>query len=189
MDMKFAPLVAALLLSGVAGCGYLPVGDTTQATRETSESIVGTIREIDRENRRFVLRIDSQVLTLRANEGVINFDQLEVGDRVRVEYFESTAVSLGAPGDLAEPVGGALTVLPPEGARPGALSLGTVTTAAEVVSYDRSRHVALLRFASGAIEPVAVPPEMRAFAAARQPGDRVVITYDVASAITVEPAS
>ena len=187
--MKFAPLVAALLLSGVAGCGNLPGGDTTQATRQSSESIVGTIREIDRENRRFVLRIDGQVLTLRANEGVINFDQLEVGDRVRVEYFESTAVSLASPDDVAAPSGQAVTLLPPEGARPGVLNLGTVTTTAEVVSYDQREHVALLRFASGATEFVAVPPEMRAFAAARQPGDRVVITYDVASAITVEPAS
>jgi hypothetical protein len=186
--MKFIPIVAALMLTGVSACGYLPAGDTTTATRETSQSIIGTIREIDPANRRFVLRIDGQVLTLRANEGVVNFDQLEVGDRVRVTYFESTAVSLGSPGDLAEPVGGAVTVLPPEGARPGALSVGTVTTTAEVVSYDRRNHVALLRFASGAVEPVAVPPEMRAFAAARAPGDRVVITYDVASAITVEPA-
>jgi hypothetical protein len=187
--MKFAPLVAALMLSGVAGCGYLPAGDTTQATRETSESAIGTIREIDRENRRFVLRIDGQTLTMRANEGVINFDQLEVGDRVRVEYFESVAVSLGSPDDLAEPVGGAVTVLPPAGALPGVLNVGTVTTTAEVISYDRREHLALLRFASGATEYVAVPPELRAFAAARQPGDRVVITYDVASAITVEPAS
>ena len=187
--MKFAPIVAALLLSGVAGCGYLPGGDTTQATRQTSQSIVGTIRDIDRENRRFVLRIDGQVLTLRANEGVINFDQLEVGDRVRVAYFESTAVSLGSPDDLVAPSGAAMTVLPPEGARPGMLNLGTVTTTAEVISYDRRRHVALLRFASGDAEFVSVAPEMRAFAAARQPGDRVVITYDVASAITVEPAS
>jgi hypothetical protein len=187
--MKLAPLVAALMLSGVAGCGYIPLGDTTTATRETSESIIGTIREIDKETRRFVLRIDNQTLTLRANDGVINFDQLEAGDRVRVTYFESTAVSLGSPDDLAQPVGGAVTVLPPAGALPGMLNVGTVTTTAEVLSYDRRQHVALLRFASGDAEYVAVPPEMRAFAAARQPGDRVVITYDVASAITVEPAS
>lgn len=186
--MKITPLVVALMLSGVAGCSYMPLGDTTQATRETSESIIGTIRDIDPENRRFVLRIDNQTLTLRANEGVINFDQLEVGDRVRVEYFESVAVSLGSPDDLAAPVGGAVTVLPPAGARPGVLNVGTVTTTAEVLSYDQREHVALLRFASGAVEYVAVPPELRAFAAARQPGDRVVITYDVASAITVEPA-
>ena len=32
--MRFAPIVAALMLSGVAGCGYLPMGDTTQATSE-----------------------------------------------------------------------------------------------------------------------------------------------------------
>jgi hypothetical protein len=49
--------------------------------------------------------------------------------------------------------------------------------------------VALLRFASGDAETVNVPPEMRAFAEARQPGDTIVITYDVASAITVEPAN
>jgi hypothetical protein len=187
--MKFIPIVAALMLTGVAGCSYLPVGDTTTATRESSESIVGTIRSIDTENRRFVLRIDGQVLTMRAGEGVINFDQLEVGDRVRVTYFESTAVSLGSPGDLATPVGGALTVLPPEGARPGMLNVGTVTSTAEFLSYDRRNHVALLRFASGDAETVNVPPEMRAFAEARQPGDTIVITYDVASAITVEPAN
>ena len=177
------------MLSGVAGCSYLPLGDTTQATRESSESIVGTIREIDKESRRFVLRIDGQTLTMRANEGVINFDQLEAGDRVRVEYFESVAVSLGSPDDLAAPVGGALTVLPPEGALPGMLNLGTVTTTAEFLSYDRREHVALLRFASGDAEYVAVPRELRAFAAAREPGDRIVITYDVASAVTVEPAT
>lgn len=187
--MKFVPIVAALMLSGVAGCSYLPLGDTTTATRESSRSIVGTIRDIDPVTRRFVLRIDGQTLTLRAGDGVVNFDQLRAGDRVRVTYFESTAVSLGSPDDLAAPVGAALTVLPPEGALPGVLNVGTVTTTAEFLSYDRSNHVALLRFASGDAETVVVPREMRAFAAARQPGDRIVITYDVASAITVEPAS
>lgn len=186
--MRFAALAAALMLSGLAACSYLPTPDRTQATRQTSESIVGTIREIDKQTRRFVLRIDGAILTLRANEGVINFDQLEVGDRVRVEYFESVAVSLGAPDDLSPTVGGGVTVLPPEGALPGMLSLATVTTTAEVLSYDRRAHVALLRFASGDVEYVAVPRELRAFAAARAPGDRVVITYDVASAITIEPA-
>ena len=98
-------------------------------------------------------------------------------------------MSLGSADDVAAPVGGALTVLPPEGALPGMLNVGTVTTTAEFLSYDRRDHVALLRFASGDAELVSVPRDLRAFAAARQPGDLVVITYDVASAITVEPAS
>jgi hypothetical protein len=102
-----------------------------------------------------------------------------------VEYFESVAVSLGSPDDLAPPVGGGVTVLPPEGALPGMLNVGTVTTTAEVLSYDRRR---MWRFSASPRamrnswrSPARCGPSRRRV----QPGDRVVITYDVASAITV----
>ena len=176
--------IAGLILSLIAACTQAPV---TSATREASKSAQGEILEIDREARRFVVQANRSRLTLRANEGVVNFDQLRPGDIVRVEYAESVAVSLADPDDASDPSAASGTLLAPEGAMPGALSAGTVTAVVEFLSFDSRSNSARIRLPNGSETTVQVAPEMRAFARDRAAGDRVQLVYTIAQAITVEP--
>ena len=76
---------------------------------------VEPVREIDRENRTFSVTGGGERFSIRANDGIANFDQIEVGDRVNVVYTQSVAVAMALPGDTGETaaVGAAATGLRP----------------------------------------------------------------------------
>ena len=57
-------LAAALALLSLSGCDT----DILSAERDKTTSSVGTVREIDSASRRFVVRADGQILTLRATD-------------------------------------------------------------------------------------------------------------------------
>ncbi|MFV0515508.1 MAG: hypothetical protein ACK5MY_17995 [Jhaorihella sp.] len=179
------------LLASVLALLSLSACDTNilSAERDTTVSAVGTVREIDPANRRFVVRADGQVLTLRATDTLRNFDQLEVGDRIRVEYEESVAVGMALPGDTGQPEAIAAGAAAPEGAKPGAAGFEAVSVVVDFIAYDQRAKTATIRTQEGDILRVAVPSEMRKFAKARQPGDRIVVDFERAVAIFVEPAA
>src|SRR6056297_4005571 len=90
------PLVAATF-SVLAACG-----PTDFAVTETTLERTLTVREIDRENRTFSVTGGGDRFTIRANDGIANFDQIEVGDRVNVTFTRSTAVAMALPADTGE---------------------------------------------------------------------------------------
>lgn len=182
--MKIGIIAASLALFTLAAC------DTDVLTAERSDSVssVGTVREIDPVNRRFVVRADGEILTLRATEAVRNFDQLEVGDRIRVKYEESVAVGMAEPADTGEPVALSAGIAAPEGDKPGVAEAEVISVVLEFLIYDPREKIATLRAANGDMLKVSVPREMRKFAKARQPGDRITVTFRRAAAIYVEPA-
>ena len=175
----------ALLL---AACDTMPTGDVTSAERVETFTTVGTVREVDRANRRVVLRIDGRTLTLRANEAVPAFDIVEAGDRVRVSYTEAVAVDMALPDDTGErqatTAGGVFV----DAGTIGRAEAGVTSAIYEVVSFDRRSNKATLITPEGETVVVDVAPELRDFARARVPGDRVLITLAIGTAIALELA-
>ena len=186
--MTFRILAAAAMALLLAACDMMPAGDVTSAERVETSTAVGTIREVDRANRRVVLRIDGRTLTLRANEAVPAFDIVEVGDRVRVTYTEAVAVDMALPDDTGERetvAGGGLFV---EAGTIGRAEGGVTSAVYEVVTFDRGSNKATLITPEGETIVVDVPSELRAFARSRVPGDRVLITVAIGTAIALELA-
>ena len=182
--MKLRLLLAAVAATLVGAC----VQDVTTAGRSETIKSTGTITEIDKEARRFVVRGNGKLTTLRANEQVRNFDQLEVGDRIDFEFTEKVAVGMADPSDSGELAGLAYGSVAEPGQRPGASAGGIATFVVDFLGYDPASNVATIRTADGAVEEVIVQPEMQAFARARSPGDRVVVAIQTALAVSVEPA-
>jgi len=178
-------LILTLMAFGLVAACEAP--EVTSAERTIEEiSAVGTIREIDRVNRRFKLRINGRNLTLRANEAVAVFDILEVGDRVRVNYTESVAVTMADP-DAPTPANVSVTEgLFVENRTVGRDAEAILTEELELVSYDPGTQTAVLRDDTGEVFSVSVPREMRAFARSRSPGDRIVITYVIGAALSLQ---
>jgi uncharacterized protein YuzE len=183
--MKLGLVLAGGLTLLAAACSQ----PATEASRSETVSSVGVVREIEPDTRRFTVRADGQILTLRATDQVKNFDQLAVGDKIRVEYQESVAVGMALPEDDGAPVGASFVATAEEGDKPGVAAIEILSGVVEFVSYDPKTKIATLKLQDGTVAVVEVAREMRGFAKSRQPGDLIEITFQRATAITVEPAS
>jgi hypothetical protein len=182
--MRLIPMIATAVLVFVTACGPTDFAERTETVERTL-----TVREIDRGARRFAVTGDGQRFVLRVSDAVVNFDQIEVGDKLNVEYVESVAVAMASPEDTGETVilEGAATA--PEGAKPGIVGGEIISAVVEFVSYDSFSHIATVRTASGDLLSSKVQPEMRRFAAARVPGDRIAIEIASGLAVVITPAS
>lgn len=128
-----------------------------------------------------------EAIQLTATPAMRNFGQIEVGDVATLEMYGSVQVQLAGPGAPVEPQTLAVFGRAPEGDRPGAVA-GSVTTATLVFgAYDAINSEAALFLPDGSEVTVAVQPAMRAFAAARTPGERIDVTFSDAIALVVEP--
>lgn len=182
--MRIFPILAALSALIVASCGPVDVAERTDAVSRTL-----TVREIDRDARSFDVTGDGQRFTLRVSEAVQNFDQIEIGDKLNVDYVESVAVSMADPEDAGETLAleGAATAAP--GEKPGIAGGEFVSTVVEFVSYDPGTKNALVKTSDGDFFATKVPREMRRFAKSRVPGDRIEVDVITAMAVSISPAN
>jgi hypothetical protein len=182
--MKIIHFVFAAALFVVTACAPPDFAERTDTKERTL-----TVREIDRVNRSFAVTGDGQRFNLRVSDAVVNFDQIEVGDKLNVTYFESVAVGMALPEDDGETLALEGVVFAPEGAKPGIAGADLVSTVVEFVSYDPKTKVAVLKTMEGNIFAAEVRRELRKFAAARVPGDRIAVDIATGFAVAIEPAS
>jgi hypothetical protein len=159
------------------------------ASRTESISVAGTVTAIDKASRRVVVQGPDRTVQYRVSDEVQNFDQVEVGDEVTLEYFESVAVAMADPEDTGESLVDVFGARADPGQRPGALGAMVGTVVVEFIGYDPRSHVAEIRTPEGEIVSVTVAEELRRFASTRQPGDRVLIAVEEAVAVEVTPAA
>jgi len=182
--MRLKTMISALALVALTACGATDFAENTETVQQ-----VLTVRAIDPDNRSFDVTGNGRRFNLKVSDAVVNFDQIEVGDELNVEYTESTTVAMALPDDTGETItfeGGALA---PEGAKPGAAGFEYVSTVVEFISYDFSTHQATLLTNEGSTIITAVPRNLRRFAASRVPGDMIEIDMTTAFAVAITPAS
>jgi hypothetical protein len=137
---------------------------------------------------------DTRVVTLLASDGkstpvtcgpdVINFDQIHVGDQVKMTVAEELAVymsSAAAPGGTA---GVTAVKLAPKGGRPGGVMVNAVQTTAVVTAIGLKNHKATLQFPDGSTRTITVRPDVDL--TKRSVGERVTMRATQALAISVE---
>jgi hypothetical protein len=187
----FKHALAALSLAAIAACSPIQMG----AERTDTVSRTLTVEEIDRDTRRITVSGDGERFVLRLGDAVVNFDQIEAGDTVNVEYVEFVAAAMADAVGLAGTSGDAgsvdledvVTAQP--GQRPGMAGGQVTTRIVEFVAYDRSSQRVTLRTEDGNLFSTRIQPEMRRFAQTREPGDRIVITTSTGLAVSVTPTT
>lgn len=183
--MSMKAIAAALALTALAGCASMtatprPAGTATLITATaTVESVDMATREVR------LLGGDGEVLSVTAGPEVRNLAQLEAGDVVEFNFFESVAVSMAEPGDAADQGTMILAGRAAEGERPGGFAIEATDVVVTLVSYDDRNFLATIRTDDGATRRVTVPPELRSFAAARSPGSRVLVSLTDAMAVSI----
>jgi hypothetical protein len=147
--------------------------------------ITAVVETIDMKTRHIVLKTeDGRKLTIVAGPEVRNLAQLEPGDRVKAAYYESVAVRMAAD-DASGTDTSAAVVRAPEGEKPAGAVGTSVRTIVTLISYDPDTNVVTFSTPDGLPHSLIVKPEMRDFAQALKPGDRVEVVYTEALAIGV----
>lgn len=150
------PVVAATL----AACGGNKVEGTESATVaavpgggavvvETFTS-AATVSALNTKDRKVTLEFaDGKKTTFKASPDMVNYNQLQVGDKVNAVVTEQAVIWLskngGPPASAAE--GGA--VLAPVGAKPGGIAVATVAVTATITAIDAAKGKVTLQFDSG----------------------------------------
>ena len=164
---------AAAVVAGVPGGGVV-------ATYE----LTATVAAIDRASRKITL-VDAAGIkkTVKAGPEVINFDQIQVGDQLKITATEELVVYVAGAGEPPADGGAQLVALAPKGAKPGAIMAETTRVTAKVTAIDAEHHKATLQFEDGTTRTVAVRPDVDL--RKRKVGDSVVIRITEALAIQV----
>jgi hypothetical protein len=180
-----------------------PEQPATTATTETTEplpagvlegvvSTTSTVKAIDQESRMVTLtNPDGTEITFRAGDQVRNLAEVQVGDEVSVQYYESIAYQVKkadadapAPATTVE----SATIVAPLGGQPGGEQVQVTTVTATIVGIDKPAGTVSLQQPEGPVTtvPVRDPANLDLV----QIGDLVEITLTEAVAISVErPAS
>lgn len=143
-----------------------------------------TVAAIDAETREITLvKADGRTEVFTAGPGVAHFGDLEVGDRVTVDYAESLAVYLSS-AEMPESVFAAAVVRPEDGATPGGRLLAQGQVTAQIVELDRDARQAKLRLSGGEIRTVPVAEGIDL--AQVEIGDRVAMAISKTLSIVVD---
>jgi hypothetical protein len=170
-------------------CGTTQAQETS-AERQETITATATVESVNLETREVGLRTEAgELVTVVAGPEVRILPQLAAGDKVRFDYRKSVAVDMAEPTDPGQPLGAVVTQRAAEGEKPaGAVAVAT-SIVVELVSYDPATAVAVVKLHDGSTQSIDVNPAMRAFAEARKPGDRIIVTITEAIAVSiVEPA-
>jgi hypothetical protein len=135
-----------------------------------------------------VRREDGTQFDVAVGSGVRNFDQVAVGDSLRLRYQETLAAELRPAGEPATSLhGAAAAARAPKGAKPGAgLGMG-VSLRVKIESLDLARDIVVFSPESGElIARRLATPQGREFARGLKVGDTVQLDYVEVLALAVE---
>jgi hypothetical protein len=197
--------VLTLSIFGAAACKSTskePAPVETTAKASESAAPRATHAEITDEitTKAIVSSVDkaTRVVTLRREDGkmfpvecgpeVRNFDQIAVGDTLRVRYRETLAATVRPAGETTTAVEGAFAAGRAKKGEAPAAGLGIVASArVKIESIDAANHIVVFSLAGGELNTVrAARPEGREFIKGLKIGDIVQIDYAMSMALAVE---
>jgi hypothetical protein len=187
-------LLSAAMLA-FTSCSSTPTGETS-AGAAYQEGVPGgvvvqthkmtaTVTGIDAANRKVTLVTpEGEKDTVKCGPEVINFDQIHVGDQLKVTVTAELAVYMAQAGAPPSDGAAAVVALAPKGAKPGGILANTVQVTAKVTAIDLKHHKATLQLPDGTTKTFPVRKDVDL--TKRQVGEEVVIRTTEAVAISVE---
>ena len=179
-----------LLLIGLVTVAILIQSAAVQADPE--EIVLGEAVMITAE----VVAIDyvDRALALLGPEGNVvvvevgyearNFYEIEVGDELKVKYFEAVAVYIDMHGNKPDASAGLVTARSAAGEKPAAIAVETVDISARVHSIDRSKRSVTLKLHDGRVLTTKVDKSVEIYDRLKK-GDLVHVRHTEAIAISV----
>ena len=131
-----------------------------------------------------LLKSDGDVVVIEVSYEARNFDQIELGDMVKAQYYESVAIYLGDRGESPGGSVGLVTARSEAGEKPAGIAVETVDVSASVDRIDKNKRFLYLKGPDGRTTKVKVKQSNKKFNSL-SPGDSVLVRYTEAIAISV----
>ena len=148
--------------------------------------VTATVLAIDKQDRILtLLGPKKNVVDIEVGEEARNFDQIRVGDQLRIEYYESVALYLGKPGTQPEEDAGLVVARSAKGEKPGGYAVGAVDVSASVVGIDKKKRTLTLKLPEGNVVTTTVDKSVQAFETLKV-GDAIHARLTKAIAVSVE---
>ena len=148
-------------------------------------TLEATVEAVDYEKRQVTLKgSDGETVTIDIDEQVKNLPQVEVGDRVTVEYIEAVSIQVFSEGDV-EPdaviVQAAASAEP--GQKPAGVEVEEIIVIVTVEAIDKDQQLVTLKGAGGESKTVKAnnPDNLEKV----KVGDKVMISYTTVLGISV----
>jgi hypothetical protein len=145
------------------------------------------VTAIDKANRKVtLLGPDGDTFTVKVGPEAVNFDQVKVGDLLKVTVTEEVVIYLEKEGAASSDGGAGVGVvaLAPKGAKPGGLMAQTIQVTGTVVAIDQEKRIVTLRFADGTFKAFSVREDIDL--TQHKKGEQVVFQVTEMVAISVE---
>lgn len=187
--MKTKLSIVVIIVSIIAAFGLGPV-KTVEAQQgvELGEVavITATVVAIDRVDRNVTLRgPEGNVVTVEVSHAARNFDQIEIGNQVKIEYYEAVAIYVGQEGEKPGTEAGLVTARAPEGGKPAGVAVETVDVSATVQATDKNKRTVTLQGQDGKVWTTKVDKSVEGFDNLKV-GDSIHVRFTEAVAISVE---
>jgi ribosomal 50S subunit-recycling heat shock protein len=179
----FALFLGLFALSVAAG-GWAAEPPSWQTATVVEEK--ATVEAIDQSTRMVTLKgPKGNSVTFKASDEVKNLAQVKVGDEVKFAYYESVAVRVLKAGEAFPPASeSAAMARAKPGEKPGGVAGAETTVVATIEAIDKKAKTATLKGENG--KSVTVTPRDPKNLDKVKVGDRIVITYTEAIAISLE---
>jgi hypothetical protein len=178
--------VLALLIGCASGGGQPSSEMTKGVVLRDGVVLTADVVGIDRNDRVLKLRgPDGRVVSLEVSEEARNFDQIEIGDKVRVEYHESVALYLGKHGQKPGVDAGMVAVRAAKGEKPAVAVVETIDVSAKIKAIDKANRSIMLELPDGSVSKTHVDASIKAFDSLKA-GDVIHARITEAIAISVE---
>jgi hypothetical protein len=185
-------LAALSLLATASACkstGGSKSADPATATIAEERTVTADVVAVDKAGRRVTLRRENGGLTrVRAGEGVRNFDQIAVGDELKVRSHAALKLTLLPEGEKMRPAEASLAAgRAPLGAAPG-VGVGVVfSVRVKIESIDAARDLVVFTTAEGELLAHRIVTDTgRDFVQKLHVGGLVQVDYDEVLALGIE---
>ncbi|MEI6315731.1 MAG: hypothetical protein WCO89_12730 [Syntrophus sp. (in: bacteria)] len=197
MKKKFIVLVVAAMLA--VGTQFAFAADPAapaakpakKQTGEPGAMVVDVIKAtakvtaIDAAKRTVTLEMDGKSKTITCGPEVKNFDQIKVGDLLKVTYVEALAVYLQKAGAPASGEEVKTVKLAPKGAKPGMLVTDTIVLKAKIDAVDVKKGIVTITTPDGNTKTMKVDKTVKGLKGLKK-GDDIVVRFTEALAVVVE---
>ena len=134
----------------------VPGGEVVKTTR-----INATVTGIDTAKRKVTLVTkDGEKFAVKAGPEVVNFDQIRIGDQLKVTYVEETVIRMAKPGEKVDDEAYGTLGIAKLGAKPGLNMSDTIQYTGTVTAIDTKKRKATLSFEDGSSKKFSVRPDI-----------------------------
>ena len=185
LKCRLAILVLATLVT--SAWGQQPAGAYTSNVIRTR----ATVTAIDPAARAVTIQGDHGPVTIQVGPDVKNFNNLKVGDRVNISYYQGIAAQLVKGGKkVSDPAVSTFSTGTPAGMRPSGQIGASATVTAKIQDVNLPTNTVAFTDSAGTTHIIQVrTPEMQSFIRELKRGDIVQVTFTDSVAVEVLPAS